>query len=307
MAELNAKWMDKPGPTDVLAFPMDELRPGEVDAEPEEGVLGDLVLCPAVAARQAETAGHSVAAELRAAHRARRAAPARLRPRRARRARRDVRSAGHPAGEWARRPRGAAVSGQGPWLLVLVVVLVVVAGLLSSAEAALSSFSRVRAEELLRESRPGAQRLMRVLDDPPASAGHHAAAAAAGRDLRHRAGHRGDLRRARSRPGHQLDGDLAALAGGAAVDPGDAGDLLRLHRGRAPHPGSASTPSRSALLSAGVLLGLPGCWARCPRLLILIGNAVTPGRGFRGGPVRLRGRAARAGRPGRGQPGDRGR
>jgi len=56
IAELNAKWMDKDGPTDVLAFPMDELRPGQVNEEPEEGVLGDLVLCPAVAVRQAEEA-----------------------------------------------------------------------------------------------------------------------------------------------------------------------------------------------------------------------------------------------------------
>ena len=54
IAELNAKWMEKEGPTDVLAFPMDELRPGLVNEEPEEGVLGDLVLCPAVAAEQAE-------------------------------------------------------------------------------------------------------------------------------------------------------------------------------------------------------------------------------------------------------------
>ena len=56
IAELNAKWMEKEGPTDVLAFPMDELRPGKVNEEPEEGVLGDLVLCPAVAIRQAEEA-----------------------------------------------------------------------------------------------------------------------------------------------------------------------------------------------------------------------------------------------------------
>ena len=56
IAELNLKWMEKDGPTDVLAFPMDELRPGRVNEEPEEGVLGDLVLCPAVALRQAEEA-----------------------------------------------------------------------------------------------------------------------------------------------------------------------------------------------------------------------------------------------------------
>ena len=64
IAELNAKWMEKEGPTDVLAFPMDELRPGKVNEEPEEGVLGDLVLCPAVAARQAKDAGHSVRDEV---------------------------------------------------------------------------------------------------------------------------------------------------------------------------------------------------------------------------------------------------
>ena len=64
IAELNDQWMEKEGPTDVLAFPMDELRPGLVNEEPEEGVLGDLVLCPDVAARQGETAGHGTEAEI---------------------------------------------------------------------------------------------------------------------------------------------------------------------------------------------------------------------------------------------------
>src|ERR1700750_3174401 len=56
IGELNEKWMEKAGPTDVLAWPMDELRPGLVNEEPEEGILGDLVLCPEVAARQAADA-----------------------------------------------------------------------------------------------------------------------------------------------------------------------------------------------------------------------------------------------------------
>jgi probable rRNA maturation factor len=64
IAQLNQQWMDKEGPTDVLAFPMDELRPGLVDEEPEEGVLGDLVLCPAIAVRQGEAAGHGTVAEI---------------------------------------------------------------------------------------------------------------------------------------------------------------------------------------------------------------------------------------------------
>ena len=64
IAGLNEKWMEKEGPTDVLAFPMDELRPGLVNEELEEGMLGDLVLCPAVAERQAVTAGHSTNEEI---------------------------------------------------------------------------------------------------------------------------------------------------------------------------------------------------------------------------------------------------
>ncbi|MCW2796285.1 rRNA maturation RNase YbeY [Nocardioides sp.] len=64
IAQLNSQWMEKDGSTDVLAFPMDELRPGLVNEDPEEGVLGDLVLCPEVAARQATTAGHSTEAEI---------------------------------------------------------------------------------------------------------------------------------------------------------------------------------------------------------------------------------------------------
>jgi probable rRNA maturation factor len=64
IAELNEQWMEKEGPTDVLAFPMDELRPGKVNEEPEEGVLGDLVVCPTVAERQGAEAGHGTEAEI---------------------------------------------------------------------------------------------------------------------------------------------------------------------------------------------------------------------------------------------------
>jgi probable rRNA maturation factor len=63
IAALNESWMGKTGPTDVLSFPMDELRPGLVVDEPEEGILGDLMLCPTVAARQGEEAGHGELAE----------------------------------------------------------------------------------------------------------------------------------------------------------------------------------------------------------------------------------------------------
>ena len=65
MAALHEKFMDEPGSTDVLSFPMDELRAGTSDKPSDEGILGDVVLCPAVAARQGEQAGHSMEVELR--------------------------------------------------------------------------------------------------------------------------------------------------------------------------------------------------------------------------------------------------
>jgi probable rRNA maturation factor len=67
MAELNHRWMDGDGPTDVLAFPMDESSVDHGPGEPaggEPALLGDIVLCPEVAAKQAVTAGHSSADEL---------------------------------------------------------------------------------------------------------------------------------------------------------------------------------------------------------------------------------------------------
>ncbi|MFZ7087814.1 rRNA maturation RNase YbeY [Curtobacterium sp. RRHDQ10] len=64
MEQLHVQWMDEPGPTDVLSFPMDELRPGTEDDPTPAGLLGDIVLCPAVAAEQAVGAGHSTLDEL---------------------------------------------------------------------------------------------------------------------------------------------------------------------------------------------------------------------------------------------------
>ncbi len=58
MTDLHVKWLDEPGPTDVLSFPMDELRPGSDELISDEGVLGDVVICPQVAIKQAATAGH---------------------------------------------------------------------------------------------------------------------------------------------------------------------------------------------------------------------------------------------------------
>lgn len=73
MTELHVRWMGESGPTDVLAFPMDELRPPQPGGTPEydssepnsvPGLLGDVVICPPVAAAQARRAGHGVQDEI---------------------------------------------------------------------------------------------------------------------------------------------------------------------------------------------------------------------------------------------------
>ena len=63
MSAYHEKYLGEPGPTDVLSFPMDELRPPVDDDEPPAGLLGDIVLCPAVTQRQAREHGRSATAE----------------------------------------------------------------------------------------------------------------------------------------------------------------------------------------------------------------------------------------------------
>jgi probable rRNA maturation factor len=59
MEELHIKWMNEPGPTDVLSFPMDM-----PEKKNEIVTLGDIVIAPAVAAHQAVAAGHSTEHEI---------------------------------------------------------------------------------------------------------------------------------------------------------------------------------------------------------------------------------------------------
>lgn len=69
IADLHVRWMDLEGPTDVMSFPMDEITPGALTprpdaADPGPAMLGDIVLCPEFALRQAQAAGHSLGHEL---------------------------------------------------------------------------------------------------------------------------------------------------------------------------------------------------------------------------------------------------
>lgn len=54
MTELHIKWMDEPGSTDVLSFPMDL-----PETEGEIVTLGDIVISPDFATAQANLAGHT--------------------------------------------------------------------------------------------------------------------------------------------------------------------------------------------------------------------------------------------------------
>ncbi len=63
MAGYHERFMDLAGPTDVMSFPMDELRAPADDEEPPMGLLGDIVLCPQVTARQAAENGRSADGE----------------------------------------------------------------------------------------------------------------------------------------------------------------------------------------------------------------------------------------------------
>ena len=64
MSTLHEDWMHEPGPTDVLSFPIDEVRPADPGDEPVPGVLGDIVLCPSFVSAQAAAAGRTLDEEL---------------------------------------------------------------------------------------------------------------------------------------------------------------------------------------------------------------------------------------------------
>lgn len=65
MSDLHEEWLGESGPTDVVSIPMDELREPAAADPPASGVLGDVIICPAVAARQAAAVGHRTLDEMR--------------------------------------------------------------------------------------------------------------------------------------------------------------------------------------------------------------------------------------------------
>jgi len=159
------------------------------------------------------------------------------------------------------------------WLLVAAAVLVVLAGLFSAADAALNSFSRARADELVDEGRTGAKRLVTLLADPPRYLNTVL------------------LLRLLSEIGATVlvslwvydafDGHwwpTVATAMGVMVV------ISFVAIGVGPRTIGRQHHERIALLAALPLSAVTAVLGPIPSLLILIGNALTPGRGFREGP-----------------------
>ena len=165
------------------------------------------------------------------------------------------------------------MSGDSPGPYVAVVVLVLAASLLTAVEAALSTFSRAHALELEHEGRPGAGRLVRLLDDPP--------------------------------PHLNVVLFLRLLAETAAVVLGTVLVLGVLGRDRwtsvlvaaglmfvvlfvligvGPRTLGRQHSERIALTTAGVVLAVSRVLGPLPKVLIMLGNALTPGKGFSAGP-----------------------
>jgi CBS domain containing-hemolysin-like protein len=160
-----------------------------------------------------------------------------------------------------------------PGLLLAVIGLVLVAGLLSAAEAALAGFSRARAEELDDERRPGARRVLKILDDPPRYLNtalflrllaETSAVVLATLMIQDALG----------------SGRWAVVVVSVAV-------MLVVSFvviGVGPRTLGRQHAERIALGSAALIIGVTRVLGPIPQLLIMVGNALTPGKGFSEGP-----------------------
>lgn len=156
--------------------------------------------------------------------------------------------------------------------IVASVVLAVLAGLLASIEAALTSFSRARAEELARDGRGGALRLVTVLEDPAPVVNSVLLL----RVLCETA----SIVLVAIVVADRIDGVLAQLA----VVGGTMTVVSYVLIGVGPRTLGRQRAEAIALASAGPVVLLTTLLGPLPKLLIVLGNALTPGRGFAEGP-----------------------
>jgi CBS domain containing-hemolysin-like protein len=159
------------------------------------------------------------------------------------------------------------------WLLTAAATLVLLAGVFSAADAALSSYSRARAEELVSEGRAGAKQLVTILDDAP----RYLNTALLLRLL---------CEIAAIVLVTQLVRDVwdGAFWQAAATSIGVMLVVSFVVIGVAPRTLGRQHDEKVALLTAPPLVAITSILGPIPRLLILVGNAITPGRGFSEGP-----------------------
>ncbi len=165
------------------------------------------------------------------------------------------------------------MTGSDVWQLGSASLLVVLAGLFSAADAALAGFSRARAEELKAEHRPGARRLVQLLDDPA----RYLNTALLLRLLCEVSA----IVLVTTWVRDAFDGDwlptVLTTIGVMLV-------VSFVVIGVTPRTIGREHDQKIALMSAGPLSAITTVLGPIPALLILIGNAITPGRGFSEGP-----------------------
>jgi CBS domain containing-hemolysin-like protein len=168
------------------------------------------------------------------------------------------------------------------WLLAVAAVLVVTAGIFSSIEAALASFSKARAEEIAGEGKPGASRLLRIVEDPPRYVN-----TALFLRLLCEVGAivlttvvMTNLIVSRDPISQEVAGRWWAVAATVLVMVTVSFVVI----GVAPRTVGRQHSERVALASAGLLVAFTRVLGPVAQLLILVGNAITPGRGFSEGP-----------------------
>ncbi len=161
----------------------------------------------------------------------------------------------------------------GPGLVLVTVLLVVLAGVLTAVEAALSGFSRARALELAHEERPGAVRLLRLLDDPPRSLN----AVLFTRML-------AEVAAVVLVTAMLLDVLGPGGWGGVLVSVAVMFVVLFVVVGVAPRTLGRQHSEAVSLVAAGPVLAAARVLGPLARVLIVVGNALTPGRGYAEGP-----------------------
>jgi len=162
---------------------------------------------------------------------------------------------------------------QSDWvLLVLALVLVVLAGLTAAAEAALYSFSKARADRLVAHNRPGAPRVRKIAEDPP----RYLNTALLLRTVFEIC--------AIVLVALVVFGLMASTWERLLTTAGSMIVISYIFWGVAPRTIGRQHSDRVACAAGGPLVFLTTILGPIPRLLIMVGNALTPGKGFIDGP-----------------------